>query len=164
MMTEYLKATIETPIGPVQAYATEKGLLATFFSDHKNQNTARWSHFKDAPGHGIFKQTKQELDEYFSGNRKEFSIPLDQNFGTEFQQKVWSILRQIPFGSTISYKEQAVRLGTPKSVRAVAQANGKNPLSIIVPCHRVIASNGKLQGYAGGLDVKRRLLELEASA
>lgn len=105
-------------------------------------------------------QTKKELDEYFSMQRKEFSIPL-YFVGSDFQKSVWDALLQIPYGETRSYKEQSKIIGDEKKVRAVANANGANAISIIVPCHRIIGSNGDLTGYAGGLPLKKKLLELE---
>jgi AraC family transcriptional regulator of adaptative response/methylated-DNA-[protein]-cysteine methyltransferase len=107
-----------------------------------------------------FDTLRQQLKEYFKGERKEFDIPLDL-VGTDFQKKVWKSLMQIPYGSTISYGEQAKRNGKPKAVRAVANANAKNKISIILPCHRVIGADGKLTGYGGGLWRKEKLLEFE---
>lgn len=102
----------------------------------------------------------EELNEYFAGRRKEFDLPI-QFAGSEFQCRVWAELMQIPYGTTVSYAELARRIGNPKAVRAVASANATNPISIFVPCHRVIGSNRRLIGYGGGLDAKRALLELE---
>ena len=109
----------------------------------------------------ILEQTKKQLDEYFTGKRKTFDIPLHP-VGTDFQKKVWHALLNIPYGETRSYKEIAQSIGSPNSVRAVAGAIGANGISIFIPCHRVIGSNHSLTGFAGGLDAKRRLLELEA--
>lgn len=109
----------------------------------------------------VIENTILQLDEYFSGKRIGFTVPL-QFAGTEFQNRVWSELQNIPYGETISYAEEARRVGNPKSVRAVASANAVNALSIIIPCHRVIGSNNKLTGYGGGLDTKLQLLQLEA--
>ena len=109
----------------------------------------------------IIKQTIRQLEEYFAGKRKVFDIPLNL-VGSDFQQRVWEALQQIPFGETITYLDLAKKLGDEKSIRAVASANGANALSIIIPCHRVVGQNGKLTGYAGGLDAKRRLLLLES--
>ena len=109
----------------------------------------------------MFKSFKQ-LREYFENKRKVFDLPLEI-IGTDFQKKVWKELLKIPYGKTISYKELALRLGNLKTIRAAAKANGANPLPIIIPCHRVIGSDGKLVGYGGGLDVKGKLLELEGS-
>lgn len=109
----------------------------------------------------VIEETKRQLDEYFEGKRKAFDLPL-LHLGTEFQQRVWHELSHIAYGSTISYAEEAKRIGFKKAVRAVANANHANAISVIVPCHRVIGSNGKLVGYGGGLNVKRYLLTLEA--
>ncbi len=109
---------------------------------------------------GTALQVKTQLAEYFSGQRKTFDLNLKPH-GTDFQQKVWNALLEIPFGKTVSYHHQAVKLGDVKSIRAVASANGKNPIAIIIPCHRVIGSDGTLTGYAGGLHRKQKLLELE---
>lgn len=108
----------------------------------------------------ILKKTSQQLQEYFAGKRKVFELPLAPK-GTEFQQKVWQALKEIPFGETRSYGEIAKRIGQPKASRAVGGANNKNPLPIFIPCHRVIGANGKLVGYAGGLEVKKTLLNVE---
>ncbi|MEG1314646.1 MAG: methylated-DNA--[protein]-cysteine S-methyltransferase, partial [Anaerovoracaceae bacterium] len=108
----------------------------------------------------LIRQTYSEIMEYLQGKRKTFDIPL-QLHGTEFQLKVWEELKNIPYGETISYKELARRVGSPKGCRAVGQANNKNPIPIIIPCHRVIGENGKLVGYNGGVEIKQFLLELE---
>ena len=110
----------------------------------------------------VLLRTVRELDEYFRGERKEFDIPL-LLAGSEFQKRVWQQLRHIPYGQTVSYGELAAAIGAPKSVRAVANANGANAISIILPCHRVIGSDGSLTGYGGGTDTKRYLLELESN-
>jgi methylated-DNA-[protein]-cysteine S-methyltransferase len=103
---------------------------------------------------------RRQLDDYFEGRRREFDLPLDP-FGTPFQQSVWQVLRTIPYGQTMSYGQQAERLGDVRKARAVGAANGKNPLSIVVPCHRVIGSNGHLTGFAAGVEVKSWLLDHE---
>jgi len=108
----------------------------------------------------IVRQAEQELREYFAGRRRTFTVKLDLE-GTEFQRKAWDAMRKIPFGETISYGDQARKVGKPKAYRAVGSANGKNPIPIIVPCHRVLASDGSLGGYSLGLSMKRRLLALE---
>ncbi|MFK7912870.1 MAG: methylated-DNA--[protein]-cysteine S-methyltransferase [Pseudomonadales bacterium] len=114
-----------------------------------------WHYQADA-----FAAARTQLEEYFAGQRQDFDVPLDPR-GTDFQQSVWTQLRGIPFGETCSYRDIAERLGKPKAVRAVGSANGRNPLPIIVPCHRVIGSNGSLTGFGGGLENKQILLELE---
>ncbi len=110
--------------------------------------------------HKHFDILKQELDEYFEGKRKEFTVPLFTP-GTEFQQLVWKVLQTIPYGSTLSYKKQSIAVNKPNAVRAVANANGMNRISIIIPCHRVIGSDGNLTGYGGGLWRKKWLLDFE---
>ncbi len=123
--------------------------------------------YRESPGEAagdsdVLKQCTEELREYFEGGRTTFDVPLNLSYkGTEFQRKVWNALREIPYGRTISYKELAVMCGGANYSRAVANANGKNPISIIVPCHRVISSDGTLGGYTGGLDRKSRLLTIE---
>lgn len=107
-------------------------------------------------------QAIQELDEYFDGKRTRFDVALDLSSGTAFQQQVWQALLSIPYGQTISYAKLAERIGKPTSFRACANANGKNPISLIIPCHRVIASDGGLGGYTGGIDIKKALLGLES--
>lgn len=108
----------------------------------------------------VMSKTLIQLDEYFKAQRKDFDLPLELE-GTEFQMKVWKELRKIPYGKTLSYRDIAKRIRNEKAVRAVGTANGRNPISIVIPCHRVIASNDKLAGYAGGLDKKEKLLKLE---
>lgn len=116
--------------------------------------------FKEQPS-DVLCQTKHELDEYFAGKRRTFSIPLHP-VGTDFQQRVWDALLQIPYGETRTYKDIALRIDTPKGIRAVAQAIGANGISILIPCHRIIGSDHSLTGFAGGLDAKRLLLGLES--
>lgn len=108
----------------------------------------------------LLKKANEELQEYFDGKRKLFNLPLAPQ-GTEFQQKVWKVLQEIPYGKTYSYKDVAIKVGNEKASRAVGMANNKNPIAIFIPCHRVIGANGKLVGYAGGLDVKEMLLAME---
>lgn len=108
----------------------------------------------------VLEKTRQQLQEYFSGQRQDFDLPLKPQ-GTEFQQQVWKALQKVGYGVIASYQEIASRIGKPKAVRAVGAANGRNPIPIVIPCHRIIGSNGKLTGYAGGLDIKEKLLRLE---
>jgi methylated-DNA-[protein]-cysteine S-methyltransferase len=117
----------------------------------------------EEPEHKVLVKTEKQLTEYFAGERREFDLPLDMR-GTPFQKEVWDALLGIPFGETKSYGDLAKQLGNPGAGRAVGAANGRNPISIVVPCHRVIGSSGKLTGFAGGLDVKARLLEMEREA
>jgi methylated-DNA-[protein]-cysteine S-methyltransferase len=109
-----------------------------------------------------FNEVREQLDEYFAGKRLVFRLPLDLEQGSPFQRRVWRALRDIPYGETVSYKEVAHSIGQPSATRAVGAANGMNPLPIVIPCHRVVASDGTLGGYGGGLELKRRLLTLES--
>lgn len=128
----------------------------TLYSRLKKQLKAEFVEYEDE----VLKQTIQELDEYFKGERIEFTVPF-LLVGSEFQKSVWEALLQVPYGTTSSYKEQAKMINNEKAVRAVANANGANAIGIIVPCHRIIGSDGKLTGYAGGLEMKEQLLALE---
>jgi methylated-DNA-[protein]-cysteine S-methyltransferase len=149
---------IATPIGRLTLVASSKGLQHVTFGA-KKLSTAK-SVSSKANDH--LTQTERQLREYFAGKRKKFSIKLDIS-GTEFQESVWYALNKIGYGKTVSYAQQAKLVRKPKAFRAVGSANGKNPVAIILPCHRVIASNGTLGGYGGGLSIKRKLLALETS-
>ena len=147
---------IATPIGKLTLVASPKGLQQVIFGT-KNLPSTRSASTK-ASRH--LTQTERQLREYFTGKRKKFSIKLDIS-GTEFQESVWYALNKIAYGRTVSYAQQAKLVRKPKAFRAVGSANSKNPVAIILPCHRVIASNGTLGGYGGGLAIKRKLLALE---
>lgn len=157
---------IETDLGTMVACATDKGVCLLEFSDRKGLETelkqlAKYHNANIVQGQNeYFKQLKEELDAYFDGRLKEFKVPLDIS-GTDFQKQVWQALVEIPYGTTSSYLRQAEVLGKPSSVRAVANANGMNKIAIIIPCHRVVGSDGSLTGYAGGLWRKRKLIDLE---
>ncbi len=157
---------IETPLGTMIACADENGICMLEFSDRKALPTELKDISKYFDANIIqgenphFKTLEKELKEYFAGKLKDFTIPLSP-VGTDFQKKVWEVLRKIPYGTTRSYSQQAEILGNPKAVRAVANANGLNKISIIIPCHRVIGSDGTLTGYGGGIWRKQKLLELE---
>ncbi len=159
-------ARLLTPIGPMIAAASEAALHLLEFTDRRMLETqlerlGRKTGAVMAPGmNAILKQTRDELNEYFDGLRTEFTMPLEPA-STEFQEIAWTALRAIPFAETRSYAEQAVAIARPTAVRAVARANGDNPIAIIVPCHRVVGSDGKLTGYGGGLHRKQFLLDLE---
>ncbi|MDR2854066.1 MAG: methylated-DNA--[protein]-cysteine S-methyltransferase [Prevotellaceae bacterium] len=152
---------IETPLGTMFAIANNEALLVLDFVEGKNflkhknqfQNITEQSNL-------VLEQTEQELIKYFKGELKEFSIPIKFT-GTDFQQEVWKEIQKIPYGTTISYAKEAANLHVPRSVRAVANANGQNKISIIVPCHRIIGTDGSLTGYASGVERKKCLLELE---
>ncbi|MBB1312991.1 MULTISPECIES: methylated-DNA--[protein]-cysteine S-methyltransferase [Aliivibrio] len=147
----------DSPIGLITVNGNDDGLLGVWYESHAR--TLSDFGVQDDE-HPILQLTVSQLKEYFNGERREFSIPLAAN-GTEFQNKVWQALTTIPYGETWCYKDLAIAVGNPKASQAVGGANGKNPISIIVPCHRVIGKNGSLTGYAGGLDIKDALLKLE---
>lgn len=145
----------DTPLGSLHAVSSAIGLISLRFDD------TNCTEEKNNSIHPLLLQVERQVQEYCIGDRQEFDIPLDLR-GTEFQRTVWNSLLQIPYGETWSYAEQSRILGRSKAIRAIASANGRNPVAIIVPCHRVIGSDGSLTGYAGGLDLKRKLLLLES--
>ena len=153
--------TMESPVGKLKLVASGKGLVAVLWQNNR-PTRMRLDEAIDDDQHPVLQETERQLGEYFSGKRKEFSVPLDMR-GTAFQKSVWEALLAIPFGETRSYGQLARQLGNPNATRAVGAANGRNPLSIIVPCHRVIGSSGSLTGFGGGLEIKARLLSLEGS-
>ncbi|MDN3683100.1 methylated-DNA--[protein]-cysteine S-methyltransferase [Vibrio tapetis subsp. quintayensis] len=147
----------QSPMGRVTIQVNDDGLLGVWFDIHTTKPDDLGERKVDHP---LIDQTRLQLAEYFAGARRSFSLPLAAT-GTAFQQSVWQALTTIPYGETWCYQDLANAIDNPKAVRAVGLANGKNPISIIVPCHRVIGKSGKLTGYAGGVDTKRKLLDLE---
>ena len=147
---------VASPVGKLRLVASEKGLVAI----DVRSNTAQVETSQNASAQVILKKAKQQLEQYFAGKRTSFDVALDL-VGTEFQVQAWRALYRIPFGKTISYGQQASNIKKPKAFRAVGSANGKNPIPIIVPCHRVVASDGSLGGYSLGLKMKKQLLALE---
>jgi methylated-DNA-[protein]-cysteine S-methyltransferase len=160
---------VDSPIGPLALTADEAGLIEVEFCSvtRRDKASARWRTARTDPPSNegkaatIVAAARSQLADYFAGRRRRFELPLNPR-GTAFQQAVWSSLAAIPFGATVSYGELARRLGKPTAARAVGAANGQNPLAIILPCHRVVGADGSLTGYAGGLEIKRKLLEHEA--
>ena len=150
---------VDSPVGALKLVAHDHALVAVMW-DNEDHKRVRLAELVENQQHPMLHQVKQQLQEYFAGQRQQFDLPLDFQ-GTAFQQQVWQALLQIPYGETRSYKQIAFQLGNEKAVRAVGAANGKNPISIIAPCHRVIGSGGALVGFAGGLDKKQILLSLE---
>lgn len=146
-----------SPMGRITIQVNNEGLLGVWFDVHTTKPDELGERQVDHP---LIDKTRLQLAEYFAGARQNFDIPLAAT-GTDFQQKVWRALTTIPHGETWCYQDLANAIDNPKAVRAVGLANGKNPISIIVPCHRVIGKSGKLTGYAGGVDMKKKLLELE---
>ena len=158
-------ATFDSPVGELVLVADDDALVAVLWPD---DDPARVRGIADAArvaadGHPVLRATAEQLDEYFDGRRTTFDLPL-RPAGTPFQQAVWRALVDVPYGETTSYGELARRIGRPGAVRAVGLANGRNPISIVVPCHRIIGSDGSLTGYGGGLERKRYLLDLERGA
>ncbi len=151
-MENIYQTTIETPIGYLELTANNDSLLSVSFAKVNRQHTI----FQP----DILMESVKQINEYFEGERKEFSLNL-QPTGTDFQNKVWEEVKKIPYGATASYLDIALKTGSKNNTRAVGLANGKNPIPIIIPCHRIIGTNGKLTGYAGGLERKKWLLQHE---
>jgi methylated-DNA-[protein]-cysteine S-methyltransferase len=157
-MSQVYYSTFQSPVGPLLLAGSKAGLLlVSFASGNRPKNVdPEWR-----PDTTAFLEVVQQLQSYFAGERKNFDLALILE-GTDFQKRVWTALRKIPYGETISYKELAEMIGSPKAVRAVGAANGANPIPIIIPCHRVIGNDGSLTGFGGGLPLKKQLLELES--
>lgn len=158
-MKRYVSKVVGSPVGQLKLVATESGLAAILW-ENDNPRRVPLGHVVEDERDPILLETERQLQEYFAGRLKKFTLPLDCK-GTEFQRRVWSALLTIPYGETRSYAQIAQQIGSPAAVRAVGAANGKNPLSIVAPCHRVVGSNGALTGFAGGLDTKAKLLAME---
>jgi methylated-DNA-[protein]-cysteine S-methyltransferase len=159
----HLYDLMPSPVGELMLVATAQHLIGVHFSPHPNdvRSAGGWRLASGGtPADAILQRTRAQLDDYFAGRTTTFDLPLGAS-GTPFQTQVWNALRAIPFGETVSYGEIARRLGDPKAMRAVGAANGRNPIPIIVPCHRVIGANGSLTGFGGGIDRKRWLLAHE---
>lgn len=154
-----ISTTFDSPIGTLTLTAEDGSLTGVSMSGQKHERPIPPGSLRDD---AWFDEVRQQLDAYFGGDLIDFDLPMELH-GTDFQLHVWSCLRDIPYGETISYGELARRVGNPKASRAVGLANGRNPIAVIVPCHRVIAASGQLGGYGGGLDRKTWLLEHEAA-
>lgn len=157
----YVSKITDSPVGRLTLVATDDGLAAILW-ENDSPGRVRLDVAAEDPGHPVLVETERQLKEYFAGRRRTFTVKLDVA-GTAFQRRVWKALLTIPFGETRSYAQIARQIGNPAAVRAVGAANGRNPVSIVAPCHRVIGSTGKLTGFAGGLDVKARLLAHEGA-
>lgn len=159
-------ALVASPLGDLTVVVGDRGVRAILFP-HERAGRVTVDVVAAAPPAGraahddLLDRTAAQLAEYFAGERTDFDLPLDPR-GTEFQLRAWRALRDIPYGSTTTYAGQAAAIGSPSAVRAVGAANGRNPISIVVPCHRVVGADGTLTGYAGGMDAKRYLLDLES--
>lgn len=154
-------AVIDTRLGALTLVADDAALTGIYFPGHwtKPDDTA-WGERVDAAGDAVFEPTRAQLEEYFDGQRTTFDVPLAP-VGSEFQQRVWAVLERIPFGQTVTYGQIAAEIGGRTVAQMVGQAVGRNPVSILIPCHRVVGADGSLTGYAGGLERKLFLLELE---
>jgi methylated-DNA-[protein]-cysteine S-methyltransferase len=161
VVKQHVYKTMESPVGKLTLVASGEGLTGLLWENDRPERVRLTLDAED-PRHPVLVEAERQLGEYFGGSRKAFDLKLDFA-GTAFQRKVWNALLTIPFGETRSYAQIARQIGHPTAVRAVGAANGKNPVSIVAPCHRVIGSTGKLTGFAGGLDVKARLLGLEGA-
>ncbi len=159
-MTEQFQRTMDSPVGVLTIVAENDGIVAIRFESESEHMSSQSPMEVGAGEHAILDNAVRQLEEYFGGARTEFDLPLVPR-GTPFQQQAWQVLRTIPYGETITYGEQARRLGDPNKSRAVGSANGRNPIPIVVPCHRVVGANGHLTGYAGGIEVKAWLLDHE---
>jgi len=153
--------TMNSPVGELKLIARNHRLAAILWEDD-NPNRTKLGPMTEDPTAPVLLETERQLNEYFAGERDHFELDLDFE-GTAFQKKVWQALLTIPYGETRSYREIAIQVGNPKASRAVGAANGKNPISIVAPCHRVIGSSGALTGFAGGMETKARLLKLEGA-
>lgn len=153
---------MKSPVGELKLVASNKGLRAILW-ENDNPTRIKLNAMEENKTDTLLLETERQLNHYFESKLKTFSLELDFQ-GTEFQKKVWAALLTIPFGETRTYGQIAQQIGSPKAVRAVGAANGKNPISIIAPCHRVIGANGKLTGFAGGLEIKATLLRVEQLA
>lgn len=159
--TPHVYKRMQTPVGTLMLVATDAGLAAILWENDR-PGRVRLNLADERPDHPVLLEAERQLGEYFAGRRRTFDLPLDVT-GTPFQRAVWQALLTIPFGETRSYTEIAAQIGSPTAVRAVGAANGRNPLSIVAPCHRVIGASGALTGFAGGLTVKAQLLTLEGA-
>ena len=156
----FFYSTLSSPVGLLKLIATDAALVAVIWRDH-GAGQVPVHEAVETRSHCILDEAARQLDQYFAGKRRKFEVALSMH-GTEFQRRVWTALQTIPYGETRSYADVARQIGRPEAVRAVGAANGRNPLSIVVPCHRVIGTSGALTGFGGGLEAKARLLALEA--
>jgi methylated-DNA-[protein]-cysteine S-methyltransferase len=155
-----VRCTIPSPLGTIVIAATDTALVGLWFDGQRHQpDPSAWPLVQQHP---VLDAAMEQLQQYFAGERQQFDLPLDLSTGTAFQQQVWAQLQAIDSGDTVSYGQLSQQIGNPKAVRAVGAAVGRNPISIVVPCHRVLGANGALTGYAGGLDRKTALLQLES--
>lgn len=159
---QYFSSFFDAPFGLLHVVTSDLGVRYVMFEDDAHPKPLDGMNLRHDDSHNVMRDVQMQLHEYFSGKRREFDVPLDLH-GTEFQVAAWKSLARIPFGHTWSYGEQAASIGRPTAVRAIGGANGRNPVAIILPCHRVIGANGALTGFGGGIEVKKWLLSHEKS-
>jgi len=156
----FSRGTLQAPFGKLTVVASDRGVRYITFEEDAHPKSYVGMDVHDDASHPVVARTLTQLREYLAGERTSFDVPLDLQ-GTEFQVDAWYALATIPYGSTVSYAQQAASIGRPKATRAIGSANGRNPVVIVLPCHRVIGANGSLTGFGGGLHVKSWLLDLE---
>ena len=158
----FSRRTCEAPFGVVTVIGSDLGIRYVLFSNDAHPKPLERLHISDSEIHDSVNDAVTQLDEYFNGARRDFELPLDLQ-GTEFQVAAWNALAEIPYGRTASYGQQAASIGRPKAVRAIGGANGRNPVAIVLPCHRIVGADGSLTGFGGGIEVKKWLLDHEQS-
>jgi methylated-DNA-[protein]-cysteine S-methyltransferase len=158
----FSRRTCEAPFGAVTVIGSDLGIRYVLFSNDAHPKPLERLHISDTDIHDSVNEAITQLDEYFAGSRRDFELPLDLQ-GTEFQVAAWNALAEIPYGRTASYGQQAASIGRPKAVRAIGGANGRNPVAIVLPCHRIVGADGSLTGFGGGIEVKKWLLDHEQS-
>ena len=158
----FSRGTIEAPFGVVTVIGSDLGIRFVMFANDAHPKPLEKLHISDTEIHGSVNDAITQLEEYFAGSRHDFELSLDLQ-GTEFQVAAWNALADIPYGRTASYGQQAASIGRPKAVRAIGGANGRNPVAIVLPCHRIVGADGSLTGFGGGIEVKKWLLDHEQS-
>ena len=156
----FARTTVKAPFGTLTVVASDAGVRFCMFDNESHPKSMAGMKIVEDPGHPVVAQAVQQLNEYFSGTRQHFSVKVDLH-GTDFQVAAWKALAQVPYGQTWSYAQQAASIGRPTATRAIGAANGRNPVAVILPCHRIIGANGALTGFGGGISTKQWLLEHE---
>lgn len=159
---QFFSGSFTAPFGVLNVVASDLGVRYVMFENDAHPKSLDGLNLQHDTSHAVMRETWSQLNEYFSGKRREFDVPIDLR-GTDFQVAAWKSLARIPFGRTWSYGEQAASIGRPTAVRAIGGANGRNPIAVVLPCHRVIGANGSLTGFGGGIEVKKWLLNHEKS-
>ena len=158
----FSRQTYKAPFGVLTVVGSDLGIRYVMFNNDAHPKPLERLHISDSEIHDSVNDAITQLDEYFNGSRRDFELPLDLQ-GTEFQVAAWNALAEIPYGRTASYGQQAASIGRPKAVRAIGGANGRNPVAIVLPCHRIVGADGSLTGFGGGIEVKKWLLDHEQS-